>query len=137
MKMVSKAIMDLQEEINRATEFIPQWDKLADEFIAEEVGLQNVSFSCGSPTFQVTGGRANLNKMINVLRRHKFDSADRPQEKESWYRAFWETEDKCKVYVQFSSTQCKRVKIGEKLEVVPVYEIVCDEEPVPDLKAVG
>jgi len=45
---------------------------------------------------------------------------------------FWSCQvGQVRVWTSFSSTQCRRVQVGTKLEQVPVYETVCDS-PVPD-----
>ncbi len=39
--------------------------------------------------------------------------------------------DQLRIYTRFSSTVCRRVQVGTKLEEVPIYETQCDS-PVPD-----
>lgn len=84
--------------------------------------------SC-SYNVSITGTRADLDIMFGVLRRAGLTPSSRPQEKESYYSTFWHWENESSNYlwVSFSSSTCKRVQVGTKMEEVPVYETVCED----------
>ena len=92
-------------------------------------GLRNGTFEVlGSTGYNVniTGSRADLDVMFGVLRRAGLTPDSRPVEKHSNYSTYWRTEG-FRVWVWFTSTSCKRVQVGTKVEEVPVYETVCEE----------
>jgi hypothetical protein len=81
----------------------------------------------GSYNISVVGTRADLDIMFGLLRRAGLTPRSRPQEKESIYTTWWTWEDGNTVWVSFSSTSCKRVKVGTEMKEVDVYETVCED----------
>jgi hypothetical protein len=65
--------------------------------------------------------------MFGVLRRAGLTPRSRPQEKEPVYTTWWNWEDGNNVWISFSSTSCKRVKVGTEMKEVDVYETVCED----------
>lgn len=77
----------------------------------------------------ITGGKAKLTAAFRVLGKHGFRLVtERPKEGESYWSGFFDR-DLSRVWLTFSSTVCKRVKVGTKMKEVDVYETVCEEEP--------
>lgn len=94
------------------------------------ININHVYLDSASYNIAITGSRADLDIMFGVLRRAGLQPRTRPQEKQADYGAFWYwTDDSADgyVWVMFSSTTCKRVQVGTKMEEVPVYETVCEE----------
>lgn len=90
------------------------------------VNITDVNVCSTSYNISITGSRADLDVMFGVLRRAGLTPDLRPAEKTSSYCSYWRTEG-FKVWVWFTSTSCKRVQVGTKVEEVPVYETVCEE----------
>lgn len=86
----------------------------------------------------LTGDRHKLNAAFGVLRRHGFEPGSRPEAKQSQYATFFTRKNDVGLYTemffQFSSTQCRRVKVGTRTKTVEedVYETVCDEQEYPE-----
>src|SRR5690606_9295364 len=84
---------------------------------------------------RVAGGKAELANTIRILRKAGYNTfAQRPHKGETEWAAFWHYPN-CKVdiYFHFTSTVCKRVKVGTKTVVQDVYETVCDTGDLSDV----
>lgn len=94
------------------------------------VNINHVYVDSSSYNVSITGTRADLDIMFGVLRRAGLLPKSRPAEKQTDYCAFWNWSDDAVdgyLWVSFSSTTCKRVQVGTRMEEVPVYETVCEE----------
>lgn len=93
------------------------------------VNITDVHLGSSSYSISVTGPRADLDVMFGILRRHGLTPQSRPEEKTQYYSTFWRFDDSFTefLFVTFSSTSCKRVQVGTKMEEIPVYETVCEE----------
>ena len=100
----------------------------------EKLGGSATWFSTGL-SLAITGDKDILTKAMRLLRTSGGEvCGDRPQENSpTWYGLFRvEGLTSEYIYLQFSSSVCRRVQVGTKLETVPVYETVCDEPPPKD-----
>ena len=86
----------------------------------------------------LSGDKHLLAGAVRALRTRGFKSdSDPPGKKDSSWSTFfyngdvWE-DDTIKIWLSFSSTVCRRVKVGTKVETVDVYETVCDELMLPE-----
>ena len=92
-----------------------------------KLNITDVYVDSGSYNISVVGSRADLDIMFGVLRRAGLTPRSRPQEKESVYTTWWNWEDGNNVWISFSSTSCRRVKVGTEMKEVDVYETVCED----------
>lgn len=80
----------------------------------------------------VTGTRQDLSAAFAALRQRGFVPDSRPTAKDTSFNTFFRHKKKdIKVLLAFSSTSCRRVKIGTRIQEVDVYEVVCDEVVIP------
>ncbi len=92
------------------------------------VNVTDVGVDSSSYNISITGPRADLDVMFGILRRLGMQPTSRPQEKTQYYSTYWTFEGTTDyIFVMFSSTSCKRVQVGTKMEEVPVYDTVCEE----------
>ena len=92
------------------------------------VNVVDVSVDGSAYNISITGPRADLDVMFGILRRLGLQPTSRPQEKTQYFSTYWTFEDTTDyIFVMFSSTSCKRVQVGTKMEEVPVYDTVCEE----------
>lgn len=92
------------------------------------VNITDVHVDSSSYSISITGPRADLDVMFGILRRHGLQPGSRPEEKTQYYSTYWTFKDSTNyVFVMFSSSTCKRVQVGTKMEEVPVYDTVCEE----------
>lgn len=76
----------------------------------------------------ITGGKAKLTEVFRVMGKHGFRLiTDRPKEAESYWSGFFDR-DQLRVWLTFSSTVCRRVKVGTEMKEIDVYEVRCEEE---------
>src|SRR5882724_2846647 len=76
----------------------------------------------------VTGDVHQLTDAIRALRTGGYKANSKPERKSSTYNAFFKhTTSGVDIYLAFSSSVCRRVKVGTKTETVDVYEIHCGE----------
>lgn len=96
--------------------------------LGTKAGYKFADFSAGTFTINLTGGKPEVTNLIRVLRNHGYDSSRRPEGKQTYYSEFWKNEkDNITVFVCFSSTYCRSVKVGTKMVEVPIYDVVCGE----------
>lgn len=128
-----KAAAAIEYHQSRAASFGPIYEK------AFELGAD---FNCESPwaSISLSGDKHKLAEMVRAFRTLGFNtSSERPASNSpSWSPTFTNSKGDF-VFFYFTSSVCRRVKIGTKTEperVVDVYETVCGEadgngEPIP------
>lgn len=86
----------------------------------------------GGLYLSITGDKHDLAALFSVLRRHGFNSLDRPQAGQTSYSSYWTNKNyEIDIHIMFTSTVCRRVQVGTKIQEVPVYDIICDEQVFP------
>jgi hypothetical protein len=78
---------------------------------------------------QATGDKTKLESAFRILRGAGFTfNADRPKKGDSqWYSFFMHPESETKLFFQFTSSVCKRVKVGTKMVEQDIYETHCGD----------
>lgn len=134
MKIIQQANKAARENARNINNIIKRDAKRVTEIIKSlqraGVNINHVYIDSSSYNVSITGSRADLDIMFGVLRRAGLTPRTRPAEKQTDYCAFWNWSDDSAdgyLWVAFSSTSCKRVQVGTKMEEVPVYETVCEE----------
>lgn len=124
-------IKDIGRRQHNYREHDAEYDALVTDM--EAIGVE-VTYAT-SLDFRFTGTKDTLTEVIRVLRRHGYDSTDRPStEPFATYSAFWHKYDEEKrmdpnylsVWVWFTSSVCTMKQVGTKTQEVPVYEVVCE-----------
>jgi len=109
------------------------------DMLRNKVNIINASIGFRSLDLSVSGDYEMLLRTMRVLRSYGLNAEKRPAEGAASYYAYWETkynEDDfdltvpeeyldARIFLNFTSTQCERVKVGTRLEEVPVYETRC------------
>jgi len=133
MKIIQQANKAARENAKMINNVIKRDRKRAAAVLTalKRAGIQigHVYVDSCSYNVSITGTRADLDIVFGVLRRAGLKPSSRPQEKESYYSTFWHWDEESVNYlwVSFSSSTCKRVQVGTKMEEVPVYETVCED----------
>ena len=73
----------------------------------------------------VTGDKHVLQAVFGAFRKLGYEPSKRPNKDDTYFYCRWTKEGKPSFYFSFSSTVCKRVKIGTKMVEQDVYEVVC------------
>jgi hypothetical protein len=97
------------------------------EAIESHIDVLRVSLDTSSVDISFTGTRSKLNTVFGILRTAGFEPGERPQKDKASYCSYFEHPTGARFWVNFSSTQCRRVQIGTKTVEQPVYETVCDD----------
>lgn len=117
-KAVKKFIEDFSDEIHRitgGTTNLLEW-------------LISVSIDTSSQSIDISyaGDKLVMHGIFKAFRALGYISDKRPTEKESQFTCYWNHPDSdMRIWLRFSSTVCKRIKIGTKMEKVDVYETRC------------
>jgi len=84
----------------------------------------------------LSGDKHKLAEAVRILRTRGFKTQHTsPKPAESSWCAWFESSDcPVRIWLTFSSTVCRRVKIGTKTVEQDVYETVCDELTLPEAK---
>jgi len=94
----------------------------------KDIELLRVSFDSDSIDISVSGDQTVLKSIFSALRPLGYVPRSRPDTKPmSTYQTYFDHPDKeMRVWLNFSSTLCKRVKVGTKMQEVDIYETVCE-----------
>jgi len=106
--------------------FLPVLTTLQKEFDVEP----NFSASFTTIDLMVWGDRKKLVGVMKVLRAANFTiDGERPKAGETTWTGYWSHPNwNTKIWMYFSSTACRRVKVGEEWVKQDKYEIKCEEE---------
>ena len=96
----------------------------------EELDL-DVSFNFDNEYMFLTfaGGGDKLKAAWAALRRAGYNTESRPEKGDTAFNAFWRKEGYAAIFMMFSSTLCRRVKVGTKMVEQDVFETQCGELP--------
>ena len=94
----------------------------------EGIELVRVSFDSDSINLSIAGDQDVLKSIFQALRPLGYVPRQRPDIKpQPTYQTYFDHPDKeMRIWLNFSSTLCKRVKVGTKMQEVDVYETVCE-----------
>jgi len=108
-----------------------QIDALVTKLKASGGEVIRVSFRDGSLDISISGNKDALNKVFGILRTAGLKPTALPKEWMVNYSTFWQmesdTDHALRVWLMFSSTQCRMVEIGTETITRPRYEMICDE----------
>lgn len=75
-----------------------------------------------------TGDGSRLAEVWKLLRRHGYNTTTRPEKGDTTFYAFWHgPEGLARIFLQFSSSVCRRVQVGTKMAETPIYETQCGD----------
>jgi hypothetical protein len=95
----------------------------------DALGPTHIWFDGDSLMLVLSGDKATLIQAIRALRTSGYDTSpdeQGPQAGQAAYRVWFHKEGSIDIWFSFSSTQCKRVKVGTRMVEEGVYETVCD-----------
>lgn len=129
LQQLRKELIDVHE---RKLAYLDKQAALLGPLLDEMEKLEptSVYVEDGYLSIGVSGDKHKLNAAFGALRRHGLKTSDRPEKGQSQYMGtFTKPETVGLVFLNFSSTQCRRVKVGQRTREVTedVYEVVCDE----------
>ena len=119
-KKVETYITENQEEMKRVA------IKLED--LGNATITMTVDGNSETLDIALSGSKLQLQGLVHALRGLGYVPDNRPTEENiTGWTTWWRNEDEdLRLYVSFYSTQCKRVKVGEKMVSQPIYETVCE-----------
>lgn len=113
------------------------WSRYRDELLPMVRALQKLNATIYFPNsldVAISGDKHTLAAAVRIFRTHGFSTLNSPPKKgSSSWTAFYEKHD-CELrwYLSFSSSVCRRVKVGTCTVEQDVYETVCDEITLPE-----
>jgi len=128
--ILDKSVLELNE---RRT----LWARYRSEFLPLVHALQKLGATFYFPNsvdVLLSGDQHTLAAAVRIFRTHGFSTDNSPPEKgNSQWTAFYR-KNGCELhwYLSFSSTACRRVKVGTRTVEQDVYETVCDEITLPE-----
>ena len=102
------------------------------ELVSKTIDLGTAtSARMGVETYEVdlyaSGNVTTLKEIYKGFRKLGYEPDDRPTAKPvSSFRTRFRQDGKADWYLSFSSTLCKRVKVGTKMVEQDIYEVVCE-----------
>ena len=140
---IDKLKQDLQESKEQLAAKINFFEKYKDDMELLMVSLEPLGTSFidtklnhNDVDISVTGTRTTMNTLVGTLRKLGYVANRTPVEGDTSYCTyFYQGDTDFRVWVNFTSTVCRRVKIGTEMREVDVYEVQCDdeEEPLPEV----
>jgi hypothetical protein len=130
----SSVDISLAEQALKLAKMRQRWAACRDIFAPVVSAFQRIGIE---PTFQgddyvtvmATGDKSRLEQAFRILRGAGFTfRADRPKKGDSqWYAFFAHPDSETKIFFQFTSSVCKRVKVGTKMVEQDVFETQCGD----------
>jgi hypothetical protein len=119
-----------QEKLNKRR---ADWKKYKQSLASLVTEVQKVEADLGFSdygwlTLNISGDKHKLAAVVRALRTRGYKTEEEPPKKgqSSWNPLFYR-DDSPTVYLTFTSTACRMVKVGTKMVEQAVYETVCDE----------
>lgn len=105
--------------------------------VAKALALNGRVAFPNSLDIHLSGDKHALAEMVRVLRTRGFSTANSPPKKGDniWSAFFRKDGIPFDIWFSFSSTVCRRVKVGTKMVEQDVFETVCDELTLPETEA--
>ena len=116
-----------REYMERMVSFIdPLFDELKETF-GEEIDLRLNDIDTD---VRFTGDKKKLISVLRIVRKYGFEiNGERTQEgNPEWYSYVRHPDCQAPVWIAFTSSVCRRVKVGTKMIEQDVYEVRCEDE---------
>lgn len=115
-KMVNRLCKDNEEDLVHM------------EKVLKDIPIVRVAFDTDSIDISVSGDYMVLKAIFSAFLKAGYKPDSRPTEEKlsSFNTYFTHPQRPLRFYLYFSSTLCRRVKIGTKMQEVAVYETVCE-----------
>ncbi len=135
---MSELLSEIKADIRKAKREWKQQRELFKEYeadireIVNEIDLSKASsarMSCDTEdvNFYVSGNTEVLKEVFRTFRKLRYEPSSRPEAKpQTNFSCYFHQDGKPTFYLSFSSTLCKRVKVGTKMQEVDIYETVCE-----------
>jgi hypothetical protein len=128
MSIIERQIAEAKKELSERE---TRWGAIKSVLEPIVLKLQTLEIE---PTFYTdlnvsfTGDKHKLAAVIRIFRLAGWTSITKPKDKEpSWCGYFHKKGIDASVWVAFTSTICRRVKIGTKMVEQDIFEVVCGE----------
>lgn len=127
----------LDKDALALTERRARWARYRNELLPMVRAFQKLNATFYFPdTLDVSiyGDKHTLAAAVRIFRTHGFSTASEPPKKgDSTWSVFYSKND-CDLrwWFRFSSSVCRRVKVGTRTVEQDVYETVCDEITMPE-----
>ncbi len=92
----------------------------------KDTGLLRASMDSHSLDLNISGDKEILKSFWHKMRTSGYETDYKPEENEVSFCCWWNKEDEVRIWLSFSSTICKRVKIGTETKEIDIYEVVCE-----------
>lgn len=79
------------------------------------------------------GDGRKLGEVWGLLRKAGYKPNAHPKKGDTSFYTFWTHDEHAKIWLNFTSTMCRRVQVGTQMVEQPIYEIQCGE--LPELEA--
>ena len=129
----SSVDIDLAEQALRLAKLRQRWASCREIFAPVISAFQRIGVEPQMRdeyvTVCATGDKSKLENAFRILRGAGFSfSAERPKKGDSqWYAFFSHPDSETKIFFQFTSSVCKRVKVGTKMVEQDVFETQCGD----------
>lgn len=101
--------------------------QVATALNAAKIEIIRASLDSEDVNLYITGDYAVLKGIFHVFRTLGYEPSSRPEKQEPSFTCYFhKKEQKMAFYLSFSSTICKRKKIGTKMVEQDIYETVCE-----------
>jgi hypothetical protein len=122
---ISKALKEFKRTVNDVGPLFRALEEM-------DIDLQfNPNDDYISLTF--TGDGTRLTAVWKELRRNGYKTIDHPKKGDTTFYAFWRREGYATLFMNFSSSMCRHVRVGTKMVETPIYETQCGELPELDV----
>ena len=133
--MPAKTLLRVVEASQNAKKWTALFQTTVNGHIAlfrwlEEQDLEvRFSLSDGDINLAFTGDGQRLGQVWGELRRNGYTPSSHPTKGSSQFYTHWLKDGCSTIWMNFSSTMCRRVQVGTQMVEQPIYEVQCGEMP--------
>jgi hypothetical protein len=135
---IQKETVEKQRRLRRFTEHMEANEGFYEDIINALTWFERDDFdldSMGGLEISLFGGKADLARTVRALRRFSLTPTYRPKEGDTSWTTWWtlpsnpeiESYLEPRIWFRFASSECKRVKVGTRVEEVDVFETQCGD----------
>ena len=131
----AKTLLRLVEQYQRTQKHSKSFTQTVNNLPAlfralEELELEpRFDLDDGSISLSFAGDGPKLTVVWRLLRRHGYNTHSRPKKGDTTFYSFWECEGQARIFLNFTSSVCRRVQVGTQMVEQPIFETQCGEMP--------
>lgn len=128
LEQLEQSVRDMEQAARDRQEYLTEHSANIDAMLETlpQDKIIRVCMDASCVDVSISGDFETLKAVFHAFRTAGYEFDSRPDEKTMNYSAFLYCDEKPTFWLSFSSTVCKRVKVGTEMKELDIYEVVCE-----------